>query len=175
MTPATGSKGFGRRSAIFAVAGILAALLLVIQLASGGWGLKRRETQLRTDLVEIREALDAYEAEHGFHPCEAEDFNHEGDSSVFVRQLTQFTDEHGEPSPTRNDRFRFGPYIDDFPPEAITETPLVIVNQQTDRPLPELGQAVLEGTGHGGWYYEAQSGNIVPNLGADYEKPYALF
>ena len=68
--------------------GIFVGLLLVIQLASEGWGVRKRESRLRSDLVELREALAGYEHDHGFYPCTREDHNREGDARIFVRQLT---------------------------------------------------------------------------------------
>jgi hypothetical protein len=164
-----------RRGTVLAGIGIFVGLLLVIQLASGGWGAKRREARLRTCLVELRNALAEYESDHGFLPCTTHDYNQGGDPELFIRQLTEYTDENGKPSPDRTDRHGLGPYLRKFPEEPITGTRTVVINRRTDRLLPEMIRAVVEGTGHGGWYYEARSGNIVPNLGSDFEEPYAAF
>lgn len=169
------SKPLGRRSTTLAGIGIFLGLLLVIQLTRDGWGTRRRETRLRASLAELREALVEYEGDHGFLPCTVRDFNRGGDPQLFIRQLTEYTDEHGSPSPTPAGGHDLGPYLEEFPAEAITGSRIVVINRQTDRLLPEMIRAVREGTGHGGWYYEARSGNIVPNLGADFEKPYAAF
>jgi hypothetical protein len=155
--------------------GLLIGCLLISLVASGGWGTRGREERLRSNLAELRAALAGYEKDHGFFPCTASDHNADGDPDVFTRQLTEYTDRHGEPSPERTERYHFGPYMPVFPREAISGTRIVIINQQTERPRSSLARAVQEGTGHGGWYYEARSGNIVPNLGADFPKPYATY
>jgi len=144
-------------------------------VASRPWGERLRETRLKDALFTFREALAAYERDHGFFPAAPGDYNEEGDVVLLSRQLTQPTDADGQPSADANDVYCFGPYLEAIPPEPITGTDLVIVTLMTDRLLPDLAEAVREGTGQGGWYYEPRSGNLVANLGADFEKPYAMY
>jgi hypothetical protein len=144
-------------------------------VASRPWGERLRESRLKGALFTFREALAAYERDHGFFPAAPGDFNEEGDVVILSRQLTQPTDAAGRPSSTPSAVFCYGPYLEEIPPEPITGTELVILTLTTDRLLPDLGEAVREGTGQGGWYYEPRSGNLVANLGADFEKPYATY
>lgn len=154
---------------------LLAALFAVTRLAGGHWGVSGKESELRDGVVALRTALDAYHADHGFYPGAPGDANSAGDPQMLVRQLTQFTDAAGNPSPTADDRHRFGPYLAAFPAEAITGSREVTVDTASKRLLPEVARAVEASSARGGWFYEAKSGVVVPNLGRDFEKSYARF
>jgi hypothetical protein len=164
-----------RGTAVLATASVFLALVLVIQAAGGRWGMRGREDQLRRSVVEIREAVERFRADHGFFPCAAPDGSSTGDPALFVRQLTEYTNAAGEPSPTASVQHVFGPYLEEFPAEPITGSAGVVISTQTERLIPEIAAAVEEGTGRGGWYYEVRSGNVVANLGADFPSSYARF
>jgi hypothetical protein len=147
----------------------------IAALASRPWGDRIRETRLKDTLFTFREALAAYERDHGFFPAAPGDFNEEANVELLGRQLTERTDARGAPSPTASAVFCFGPYLERIPSEPVTGSILLVVTPMTDRLLPDLAEAVRQGTGQGGWHYEPRSGNLVANLGADFEKPYAMY
>jgi len=167
--PASPRRRIGIALVFFFLAVAMAAL------ASRPWGDRIRETRLKGTLFTFREALAAYERDHGFFPAAPGDFNYEADTDLLVRQLTETTDAKGEPSPTASADFCYGPYLEEIPPEPVTGTTLLVVTPMTDRLLPDLAEAVRQGSGQGGWYYEPRSGNLVANLGADFKKPYAMY
>jgi general secretion pathway protein G len=60
-------------------------------------------------LRSLREALDAYAADHaGHYPA--------GDPARIAQQLTQYTDLSGSPHPTRTAGYPLGPYLREIPP-----------------------------------------------------------
>jgi len=168
------SSGSPRRRIAVALVFFFLAVAMAA-LASRPWGDRIRETRLKDTLFTFREALAAYERDHGFFPAAPGDFNGEADVELLLRQLTERTDMKGVPSPTASAVFCFGPYLEEIPPEPVTGSTLLVVTPMTDRLLPDLAEAVRGGSGQGGWYYEPRSGNLVANLGADFKKPYAMY
>jgi hypothetical protein len=92
-----------------------------------------------------------------------------------LNQLIWCTDARGEVSPQKTEEFRFGPYLSELPEEPVTGSTLVTIDTQGERSLPSLAAAVAGGPGEGGWYYEARTGNLVANLGADFGTKYPRY
>ncbi|HFE51867.1 MAG TPA: type II secretion system protein [Bacteroidetes bacterium] len=153
---------------VIAIIGVLATVV-VMNMKGSETGAK--EAKLKANLKIFREALIAYNADHGFFPCTQNDYNNSGNETTFKRQLTWYTDASGRPSKTKSDRYRFGPYVQKFPENPFytgtdkSRMTKVVIDRTHERILSELQKAVAAGSGNYGWYYEAKSGNVVPNLG----------
>jgi len=147
------------------IAALLAALggLLAYQLLRTGDD--ARESALQSSLDGIRDALEGYAADHGWYPCSPHDFNREGDPETLVRQLTGFTDRTGRPSAQQSGDFCFGPYLRAFPAEPITGTRRVAIDLESERTTRSISQRIATSDARGGWFYEARSGTVLPNLG----------
>ncbi len=161
-------RGFSLAELLIVVA-IIAVLATVVAMNMGGSDTSAKEAKLRANLKILREALIAYHADHGFFPASPNDYNSSGDQKIFKRQLTWFTDEKGRVSTKKTDRYRFGPYLQKFPENPFFTDPdsadYVEINTTDERILERLILAVKRMNGNNGWYYEARSGNVVPNLG----------
>ncbi len=161
-------KGFSLAELLIVVA-IIAVLATVVVMNMGGSDTSAKEAKLRANLKILREALIAYHADHGFYPCSPNDANSSGNQKTFKRQLTWYTDKKGKVPKKKTDRYRFGPYLQRFPENPFYTSPdsadYVQINTTDERILSELIKAVKAMSGNNGWYYEAKSGNIVPNLG----------
>jgi len=118
------------------------------------------------DAQRLADAVERYRADHGWNPADPErDYNSRGDVVLLRRQLTEFTRDDGKPSPRRDGEFSFGPYLRQFPQDAITGSRAVVVDQDQARAFDCLRADVAAGNGGGGWYYEVQTGSFVLNLG----------
>ncbi len=157
---------------VITLLGILAGVV-IFNLAGSDQGAK--ESTLKSNVAGLREALNLYRSDHGWYPCDPRDFNSAADATVFVNQLTQYTDGAGRPSVTRTTTARLGPYLKKWPTDSISGLGTVTINTTNERILSAVSTAVAAGTGTGGWYYEARSGNIVANLGRTYSAVYAGF
>jgi prepilin-type N-terminal cleavage/methylation domain-containing protein len=153
---------------VMAIIGVLATVV-VMNMKGSQTGAK--EAKLKANLKILREALIAYEADHGFFPASPNDANNSGDETTFRRQLTWYTDASGNVSSSKSSTYRFGPYLQKFPENpfytgtADSVKIAVTINTTNERLLETIQAAVASGSGNYGWYYEAKSGNIVPNLG----------
>jgi len=167
-----GEKGFSLAELLIVIA-IMGILATVAIMNMKGSETTAREAKLRANSAVLREALIAYHSDHGFFPCTANDYNHAGNQTNFKRQLTWFTREDGAPSQTKDDNYRYGPYLQTFPenpfytgtnPAVATN---VVINTTDERTMDKLQSDVAALDGNYGWYYEAKSGNVVANLGGD--------
>lgn len=114
----------------------------------------------------LRQALEGYRADHGWYPGDPDrDWNSDGRADLLVRQLTEFTRDDGRPADQRDPDYCFGPYLRELPREPHTGSGAIVLDQDHARSLSRLRADVAAGTGRGGWYYEARTGNIVPNHG----------
>jgi hypothetical protein len=91
-------------------------------------------------LKQMRAAIAEYEADHGAMPDER-----------MVAQLTQFSDGHGNTSPTRTRRHVYGPYLRDIP-----VMPIGLHRGKTTVAIDGRG-------GSGAWVYDVRSGGIWAN------------
>jgi hypothetical protein len=138
----------------------------------GGSETGAKEKHLKSNLKALREAVAQYKTDHGFYPATAVDKNSAGDAQYFIRQLTWYTDTKGAVSKSKTTAYRFGPYLADFPTNPFYEgadptvAKKVTMDLVNERILEEVRKAVAAATGTGGWYYEAKSGLVVPNVGS---------
>jgi prepilin-type N-terminal cleavage/methylation domain-containing protein len=174
-------KGFSLIELLIVV-GIITFLSTIVIMNMRGSETGAKETKLKSNLTMLREALVAFHADHGFFPCTVNDWNNGGNATNFQRQLTWFTDYRGAVSKTRTENYRFGLYLQEFPLNPFYEGTdatvgkSVAIEQNQERILQALKYDIAAGSGTGGWYYEAKSGNIVPNLGGDaYPDSYCHF
>jgi prepilin-type N-terminal cleavage/methylation domain-containing protein len=152
------------------VIGIIGILSTIVIMNMRGSERGAMESKLKANVALLRESLVAYHADHGWFPCTATDWNSAGNEARFIQQLTWFSSETGQASQTRSTTYRFGPYLQEYPENpfyegAATLAKATIIDMTNDRTLDAFQQAVANGTGNNGWYYEAKSGNITPNLG----------
>lgn len=165
-------KGFSLIELLIVV-GIIGILTTIVIMNMRGSETGAKEAKLKANLTMLREALVAYHADHGFFPCTNNDWNKIGDTNNFKKQLTWFTDYNGKVSKVRTEQFRFGPYLQEFPVNPFyieTDADItsdVVIDQLNDRILGVLQEDIALGNGNNGWFYEALSGNIVPNLGGE--------
>ncbi|QNN24595.1 hypothetical protein HED60_20745 [Planctomycetales bacterium ZRK34] len=99
------------------------------------------------DLTFLRQQIALYRLQHrDLLPGHIRGANRTADADLVVKQMTQFTDEKGNVSAVRSDRFRYGPYLTGFPMHAQT------------------GISVLRLVGSeaaAGWVYDAKSGELT--------------
>jgi len=158
-----GSSSTARtRSVLLLLALLTAALLLEVRASARRIDAADLDMQVR----DLRRAIDRYRDDHGWYPADpSKDFNSDGDPEVLKRQLTWFTRDDGKPADRRDADYRFGPYLREFPVEPRSGSQVLIVDQDRARALSRLRADLAAGNGSGGWYYEAQTGNIEPNWG----------
>lgn len=187
-------QGFTLAELLIVVA-IIAVLSSIVMLSLKATEVTAKEKMLRTNLELFREALAAYKEDHGYFPCAPEeyadkdtvtcgcskkkknegggDYNTSGNVTIFKRQLLWYTNENGQPQPTKDKEFRFGPYLQKFPENPFykgsdkSKMTDVVIELTKAQVLEYLQNQVLTGNAQYGWYYEGRSGLVVPNLGDD--------
>lgn len=160
---------------ILVVITLLAILAGVVLFNLAGSDTGAKESALKSNVSGFRQALNLYKSDHGWYPCDSRDWNSGGNVNRLRRQLTEFTDDTGRPSATKSTRYRFGPYLKKFPEEPITNSVAVVIETNSERILSRISTAVGTGSGTGGWYYEAKSGNVVANLGSSFPREYSEY
>lgn len=106
-----------------------------------------RETNLRENLSKIRAHVQVYRNQHSRFPTAAD----------FARQLTQYTNFEGEVSPVRTEEHRFGPYLEQMPPNPITNSDAIRAADDPDQTRPP-------GDMDGGWWYNEVTGQFYADL-----------
>ncbi|MBD3289451.1 prepilin-type N-terminal cleavage/methylation domain-containing protein [candidate division KSB1 bacterium] len=163
-------KGFSLVELLIVI-GIIGILSTIVIMNMRGSETGAKETKLKANLANLRQALFAYNSDHGFFPCTTNDRNFKGNEQTFKRQLTWYTDADGKTSAKRTDDYRFGPYLQEFPSNPFykgtnaAKGEEVVIDTKGDQILEDLKDKVAKGNGENGWYYQAKSGNILPNLG----------
>jgi general secretion pathway protein G len=99
---------------VVVIIGIIAAIAIPrLNRGSGSAG----ESALSANLGVLRAAIEYYRAEHNAYPtCVALP----GGETTIMLQLTQYTDDAGNVSKTRDVRYRYGPYVQSIPPLTVT-------------------------------------------------------
>lgn len=124
--------------------------------------------QLRIELKVLRVAIARYYEDHGAFPGQHGDGQHSGGTEAgLLAQLTQYTDEAGRVSETRDGVHRFGPYLRDGVPACPVAaragvTGVDVVDSVTFHEL-STPQATREGPSEGraGWIYDYETGQIA--------------
>jgi prepilin-type N-terminal cleavage/methylation domain-containing protein len=130
---------------VVVIIGILAAIAIP-RLSRGAAG--ATDSAVAGDLAVLRKAIDLYAAEHnGTFPTVAS----------FRDQLVTYTDVSGNTNATKTSTFAYGPYL-----RAI---PALKVGPSTTRTasIADASTATI-GAGTAGWFYNATTGEIRPNL-----------
>jgi prepilin-type N-terminal cleavage/methylation domain-containing protein len=157
-------KGFSLAELLIVIS-IIGILAGIVMMNMNGSQRSAKAAKLRGNLVTLREALLAYKLDHGFFPCTSSDYNKRGNVKTFKRQLTWYTNAAGRPSQTKTAAYMYGPYLQEFPVEAITNSSKVVIDKTGERVLTALQKYVAGlSSAKGGWYYEAKTGQVVPYL-----------
>jgi type II secretory pathway pseudopilin PulG len=128
---------------VFVVLGVVAAIVGPRMSRGASVSPRQNDQILVGQLRSLREALDAYAADHaGLYPA--------GDPDRIARQLTQNTDRSGSPSPSRTADHRLGPYLREIP-----SLPVCAQNRAPTITLVETAQAA--------WLYDPATGRIRAN------------
>ncbi len=129
---------------VIVIIGILAAIA-VPRLSRGSAGASSSATI--SDLSIVRNAVQVYAAEH----------NSTFPTADIVNQLTKYTDVNGNVNATRNDPFKFGPYLAAFPkcPVGNIGQAGVLIDATNSPPTPS-------GTTNG-WAYNPTTGEFIVN------------
>ena len=110
--PQGAARGFRRRTAFSLVELTVVVMIIAILGAIAATRMSRfagdaEQGATAATVGQLQKAIDSYHAEHGgSYPAAA----------MLGPQLTQFTDDAGNPSPTRSGGFQFGPYLKAMPP-----------------------------------------------------------
>ena len=108
-----------------------------------------RETNLRENLSKIRVHIEVYRNQHTGLPT----------ADHFSAQLTKCTNYAGEVSDAPDTEYRFGPYIEQMPPNPIS-------GLGTVRGAGAPNQCVPPGDIDGGWWYNETTGAFYADLTA---------
>jgi type II secretion system protein G len=106
-----------------------------------------RETNLKENLSKIRVHIQVYRNQHGSFPTAAD----------FADQLTKHTNFQGEVADMRDTDHRFGPYLEQMPPNPITNSKVVRAASTSAELLPP-------GDVDGGWWYNEFTGRFYADL-----------
>jgi general secretion pathway protein G len=106
---------------------------------------------LRATVATVREAIDIYYAEHGRCPG-YDPSTGKPDDDMFVRQLTEYTDDKGNVETSRVSPYIYGPYLrKPFPSNPFNDLATVSVKAGVDDDEPEAastGRVAVLATGH---------------------------
>lgn len=106
-----------------------------------------RETNLKENLSKIRVHIEVYRNQHVALPTAAD----------LGRQLTMATNAQGQVSATRSAEYRFGPYLEQMPPNPITNSAVIRAASSADEQFPP-------GDTDGGWWYNETTGRFYVDL-----------
>lgn len=125
------------------ILGILAAIVIpnvtdVITIS--------HETNLKENLSKIRVQLEVYRNQHNGLPTVA----------TFPDQMTEYTNAAGQVNGIRTSEYRFGPYLEQMPPNPISSNRAVRAAAAADRFPP--------GDADGGWWYNETTGAFYADL-----------
>jgi len=177
--PRPGQRGFRgftlvELMIVIIIIGVLAAI--VIPQFSGA-SRQARENTLRDDLRFLRTQVQVYRVQHRGSPPGYPNGNVNGSPTEadFVDQMVKFTSEHGDPSTTASDVYRFGPYLSRVPSNPINDRTTIFV-VDNGQPMPDsTSLPMMNGSEEYGWIYKAQTQEWMANLAGDdgSGKPYS--
>jgi general secretion pathway protein G len=103
---------------VVVILGILAAIVLP-QFSNASQ--QTRENTLKDELRYMRTQLGVYSAQHYDQPPGFQNGSLAGNvSSLFVQQMTQYSDALGNESSTMSSVYQFGPYLSQMPANPVT-------------------------------------------------------
>jgi len=126
---------------------ILAILAAIVIPNITGVTAISRETNLKENLSKIRAQIQVYRNQHNGCPTAA----------GFADQMTEYTRTDGQVSAVRTDEYRFGPYLEQMPPNPIS-------SDRTIRAAAAAGDAFPPGDADGGWWYNETTGAFFADL-----------
>jgi len=106
-----------------------------------------RETNLKENLSKIRAQIQVYRQQHTSFP----------DPGDFVDQMTKYTDFDGDVAATQSVDYRYGPYLEQMPPNPVTQ-------DATIRPAANPALRHPPGDQNGGWWYNPLTGDFYADL-----------
>jgi len=142
---------------VVVIIGIIAAIAIP-RMSRGSQGAS--DNALAGDMAIWHGALDLYQTEHnGVYPQ---------DYTTLVNQLTQYTDEQGNVSPTSDATHVYGPYLRAIPPLPVSDpSGNTVLPKGSVTVGPTVAGAAPSSLASGGygWLYDG-AGNVYPNTGA---------
>lgn len=106
-----------------------------------------RETNLKENLSKIRAQLQVYRNQHDAFP----------DGDTFMEQMTKYTNFDGDVADTEDEDYRYGPYLEQMPPNPVTKDDTVRTASQADQHYPP-------GDADAGWWYNEVTGEFYADL-----------
>jgi len=141
---------------------ILAILAGVAIPQIGGVTEVSRETNLKENLSKIRAQIQVYRNQHDAFP----------DGDEFADQMTKYTNFEREVADTGDQDYRYGPYLEQMPPNPVTKDATIRTASGADQHFPP-------GDADGGWWYNEVTGAFYADLTDDHEddlgNPYNRF
>ena len=144
---------------VVVIIGILAAIAIP-RLSRGASGAS--DSGVRGNLSVLRNGIELYFYEHGEYPGKnAAGASAAGTEAAMIAQLTQFTDDAGDPSATRDSTHRFGPYLrKGMPPCPVApRIGKTGVSMKSAVTVPAYDAAAADA----GWVFNYDTGDIVVN------------
>lgn len=143
---------------VVVILGILATIVIP-QFSNAS--LTARENTLKDELRYLRTQLVVYKAQH-------RDNVPSSDADEFIDQLTQYTNEAGDVQATRDDTYRYGPYLSKMPKNAINSLDTIKVVATEAAMVPDDST---------GWIYWPGGPSIIANCTGPGggETPYAEY
>jgi general secretion pathway protein G len=139
------------------ILGILAAV--VIPQFSGSSD-DAKVSALKSNLNSIRSAIELYQVQHGGAYPSA------GDPNKIDTQLTQYTNVSGVPKTTKDDTYKYGPYLKQgFPKNPFVQDPTKASQIYLAKGITALGtvKANVTGSNGEGWIYVPATGEFIAN------------
>ena len=126
------------------ILGVLAAI--VIPNLTGVTAISR-EANLKENLSKIRAQIQMYRNQHNGFPAAA----------GFAEQMTKYTRTDGQVAAVRTSEYRFGPYLEQMPPNPITSDRAIRAAAVADDTFPP-------GDADHGWWYNETTGAFFADL-----------